>query len=293
MEAAIREKVRCQSNTVRICLAEAFGTFVLCLVGNGATHENALLNNGPLAVPLTYGLGLAFGIYVCAGVSGGHVNPAVSLAMALLGRLGDTAVENFKMFLLYSLSQIVGAFLSSFVVFGVYTEAETHLNLTAAQNTGFYATFPAGVYEASQGALFFDQIIATWILLTVIFAVTDNRNTNPGGLAPLLIGLAAVGIALSYGTGGGAINPARDLGPRIFAAIMYGADAFTHANHFFWIPLIGPLFGGVLSALCYLLFISAHWPEEAEKATTNGGQEYQPVEKEGVEDTALVETTTE
>lgn len=96
---------------IRICLAEFFGTFILCLVGNGAVHEGAYKDTGIFAVCFAYGLAVAFGIYASAGVSGGHVNPAVTIAMATLGRLGKTAGENVIMFALYSISQILGAFL--------------------------------------------------------------------------------------------------------------------------------------------------------------------------------------
>jgi len=105
--------------------------------------------------------------------------------------------------------------------------------------------------------------------------VTDKRNANPGGAAPLLIGLAACTIGLSYGAnGGGAINPARDLGPRLFSLIMYGSEALHGSAHFFWIPLVAPLVGGVIGALCYLFVISAHWPEEEE---SENEEEYKKV----------------
>lgn len=269
-EALIKQKCRITNPMIRICLAEFFGTFILCLVGNGAVHEGAYKETGIFAVCFAYGLAVAFGIYASAGVSGGHVNPAVTIAMATLGRLGKTAGENAVMFALYSISQILGAFLSCFFVYGAYKAEEEYLtsqkNLSTHDLTGFYATWPTGDFEISPANLFFDQVIGTWILITVIFSVTDKRNANPGGAAPLLIGLAACTIGLSYGAnGGGAINPARDLGPRLFSLIMFGSEALHGSAHFFWIPLVAPLVGGVIGALCYLFVISAHWPEEETK----------------------------
>jgi len=277
VESWLREKMQIKNKIARIMLAEFFGTFILCLVGNGAVHEDKYAGTGALAVCFAYGMGVAFGIYASAGVSGGHINPAVTISFAIMGRLGKTVLDNVKMFFIYSIAQILGAFISSCVVYGVYHDLEGYLienqELTNHSLTGLYATWPQGDFTISAGALFFDQVVATWILITVIFALLDAKNVNPGGIAPFLIGIAACVIGLSYGAnGGGAINPARDLGPRLFSLMKYGSAAMTDNAYFFWIPLFAPLVGGVTGAILYHIFIAAHWEDEEDKG------EYEPVD---------------
>jgi len=267
MENKLRRIVGTQNHYLRIALAEFFGTFILCLIGLGAVHEAQVAQTGTLGVCLAFGFAVAFGVYASAGVSGGHINPAVTMAMFTLGKLGSSFAENLKMFFVYSISQLLGAFTSCFVVYAAYCNLEAHLvetqNFTHTDLARLYVTAPSGAYDVNMGSLFLDQIIGTWILITVIFTVIDAQNVNPGGLAPLLIGMAAAVSGLAYGAnGGGAINPARDFGPRLFATIFYPGDE-TLWDGFFTVPLFGPLIGGAIGALTYQLSIAAHWPYNA------------------------------
>ena len=112
---------------IRIALSEFIGTFFLCLVGNGAVHESALTGGSALQTCFAFGMSVTFGIYISCSASGGHINPAVSLAMATLGRLGESVGKNFAMFGVYTLAQVSGAFISSFFVWFAYSPAEEYL----------------------------------------------------------------------------------------------------------------------------------------------------------------------
>ena len=129
------------------------------------------------------------------------------------------------------------------------------MNYSDKQLAGLYATWPNDQLDLSTSRLFFDQAVGTFILTMVIFAVTDSHNSM-GSLGPIVIGLSACIVGLSYGVNGGAaINPARDLGPRLFALYNFGNVAF---DSFFLIPLIAPIFGAIFAAFVYSIFISAH-----------------------------------
>ena len=149
--------------------------------------------------------------------------------------------------------------MSSLFVGFTYSSVEDYLvqtmNFSEKQLTGLYATWPNDQLDLSTSRLFFDQAVGTFILTMVIFTVTDSRNAM-GNLAPIVIGLSACIVGLSYGVNGGAaINPARDLGPRLYALYTFGNVAF---DSFFVIPLIAPIVGAIFAAILYSIFISAH-----------------------------------
>ncbi len=110
-----------------------------------------------------------------------------------------------------------------------------------------------------------DQIVGTALLVAVIFAVTDSRNAPaPAGLAPVVVGMLVVLIGAAFGFNAGyAINPARDLGPRLFTALAgWGAEVFRANNYYFWVPIVGPLVGGPLGAIVYDVLIGSRFPKE-------------------------------
>jgi glycerol uptake facilitator protein len=123
---------------------------------------------------------------------------------------------------------------------------------------GIFATFPAPYFGSSLVGPVIDQLVGTAFLLVFVLALTDERNQPPkSNLAPLLIGLAVAAIGMSFGANAGyAINPARDFGPRFFAWLAgWGQVAFPGAHGYWWVPIVGPLIGGVLGALVYDLFV--------------------------------------
>ena len=230
--------------------AELVGTFILCTIGNGSVAQNIVQGASYLDINIAYGLGCAFGVYVSAGVSGGHINPAVTLSEAILGRL------TWKKCGIYILGQLLGAFLSSAVVYLVYYDAIDYVdpnrlvpatasvdacltqcladcNCTACSvctpTAGIFSTYPTGLYPTRTLTLFFDQFFGTMLLVLIVASFGDAKNTSPAsGFSPYLVGMLVVALGLSFGINCGyAINPARDLGPRMFSAIIYGQDVFT------------------------------------------------------------------
>jgi len=264
-------KMRFNSNKhLRDFLAELLGTFLLVLIGDGAVAQWSLsaATGGDkggtfLNVSLGYGLALMVGILASGGVSGGHLNPAVTLAMAAVGKLRWPQVP------VYMAGQYLGAFLAALVLWGNYADAlalaaggEDH---TVASTMGVFASYPT--YSTDKVALYTlaaDQVLGTFVLLIIIFSVTDERNMNlSGSLVPLTIGLGLTAIHLSFGlNAGSAINPARDFSPRLFTLIAGWEEAFSAFDSWFWIPLVLPHVGGVLAALTYTAMVAAHHPQE-------------------------------
>jgi len=260
------------------CLAEFLGTFVLIAFGTAsvAVALAGLPGSGRQSVPFGaanwliiafgWGFAVAFGVYISAGISGAHLNPAVTLAFALRRGFAWTKVPA------YWLAQVVGAFAAAALVYAVYRPA---INAYAAANGvasratdvntfSIFATFPAKYFGGSNWGPLLDQVVGTAILVALIAALVDRRNQAPGGnLAPLLIGFVVVAIGLSFGTNAGyAINPARDFGPRVWTWIEgWGPLAFPGTGSWFadywWVPVVGPLIGGPLGIFVYDALISS------------------------------------
>ncbi len=255
-----------RENLPRELCAELLGTFVLIMFGAGVVAQNLLSggkNGSYLAINLGWGLGVTMGVYIAGGVSGAHLNPAVSVALAV--RRGFP----WRKVLPYSLAQTAGAFLASAVVFLTYHDAFNVFDGGVRQvegvkgTAGIFATYPATHLSTLGGVI--DQVVGTALLVMVIFAIVDKRNNAPSAnLAPLLIGLLVVAIGACFGFNSGyAINPARDLGPRFFTFIAgWGADVFKSGNFWFWVPVIGPLIGGVVGALIYDALIGRFFASE-------------------------------
>ncbi len=244
-----------QPTLLRELSGEFLGTFIILIFGNGVVAQTVLSNNANgsyLAINLAWGLGVTMAVYVSAGASGAHLNPAVTLALAARRDFAWNKVVP------YWSAQLLGAFVAAASVFFVYREAFTAFDkgtravLGDTATAGIFATYPQ-TYLSTFGGLV-DQIFGTMILLLVIRALGDNRNTAPtGNLGPLLVGLLVVVIGMCFGMNCGyAINPARDLGPRLFTFVAgWGSEVFTAGNYWFWVPVIGPLVGGVLGATIY------------------------------------------
>jgi MIP family channel proteins len=249
--------------------AEFLGTFILIAFGAGVVAQVVLSagkNGGYLSINLAWGLAVMMGVYVAGGVSGAHLNPAVTLALAV--RRGFAWGKVIP----YSLAQIAGAFAASAVVFFTYREAFTAFDggtrlVTGERATaGIFATYPQPFLSTFGGLV--DQIVGTALLMLVILAITDARNNAPtGNLAPPLIGLLVVAIGMCFGFNAGyAINPARDLGPRLFTFVAgWGAEVFRAGNYWFWVPIVGPLAGSVAGAFVYDGLIGNFLPAEREE----------------------------
>jgi len=266
LESIIAKKLRIPNDYIREGLAEFAGTFILIAFGCGVNAQTTLGKGTAgefLSVNWGWALGIAFGVYISGAISGGHINPAVTLAMTLLGRLPVRKLP------IYWLGQYLGAFLASACVYGVYQDAlddydggvrsVTGPNATA----GIWGTYPKAYLSIWSGLG--DQVFGTMMLVLCAMTVTDPKNTMgaPKGMAPLIIGLIVFAIGLTFGLNCGfAINPARDFGPRAFTACAgWGSETFTAYNYWFWVPIVGPHIGAICGAFFYLLTVGVHLPE--------------------------------
>jgi MIP family channel proteins len=255
------------SNTLREALAEFFGTFVLIVFGVGVVAQ-VVIGGGAkgeyLSINLGWGLAVTMAVYVAGGVSGAHLNPAVTLALAAWRGFPWAKV------LPYVVAQTAGAFVASAVVYVTYHEALNHFDSGIRQiagplgTAGIFATYPQPWLSTFGGLV--DQILGTALLICVLFAIGDQRNLPPApNIAPLIVGLLVVLIGATYGLNAGyAINPARDFGPRLFTAVGgWGPDVFRASNGWWWVPVAGPLIGGLVGGFVYDLFIGRHHPHPA------------------------------
>jgi len=252
-------------------IGEVFGTFILILLGDGVVANVGLAPR--LASPAynwnTITIGWAFAVivavYVSAGVSGAHLNPAVTIALALKRGFPWGKVVP------YILAQMVGAFLGALGVYLAYGDGLRAAGLPNVWCTGpgsvFGAAFWGGASAAATGSYsfldaFITEVIGTAVLLWGILASGDSKNTGlMHNLGPFLVGGTVLAVGLSLGGPSGyAINPARDLGPRIFGLISGTQGLFS--NGYWWIPIVGPILGGALGAYMYDWFVTAFLPQK-------------------------------
>ena len=245
-------------------IAEAFGTFVLVLIGTGVVAmvvlfgkgvPGEIVNGGFTNITFAWGLGVTLAIYLTAKISGAHLNPAVTLTLAAFRGFPWSKVVP------YSLAQILGGFCGAALTYLNYRPAFFKFDPDLSHTAGVFSTFPA--FPDVPMAGFFDQVVGTAILLLVIFALSDERNMPPGAnLAPVLVGLTAVAVGMSFGAMHGyAINPARDLGPRLFTVVAgFRNNGLTDNSNTFVVPIVGPLVGGLLGGAAYDLCIRRFLP---------------------------------
>ena len=256
-------------------LAEFLGTFVLILLGcaSVAVAVAGLPGSGRqsdpfgaanwLIIAFGWGFAVVFGVYVAGGVSGAHINPAVTLAFAVRRAFPWVKVVP------YMVAQLVGAFAAAAVVYSVYSWAIDAFNAKAGSprsasldTFAIFATFPAEYFGGSWWGPLLDQIVGTAVLVLLIFALIDARNSAPAAnLGPFMIGMVVTVIGLTFGPNAGyAINPARDFGPRLWTFFTGWGELALPGTHewfsfYFWIPIVGPLIGAVIGAVVYDLFI--------------------------------------
>ncbi|MEU3187595.1 MIP/aquaporin family protein [Streptomyces sp. NPDC006923] len=241
--------------------AEFAGTMILILFGCGVVAQVVAAGVGDHdSIAWAWGLGVTFGIYVAARVSGAHINPAVTLSLALFKGFSWHKVAP------YVVAQTAGAFVAALLVRWNYTEVLAKADPGHTDKTQIvFSTLPGnGTLPVSQWGALRDQIIGTALLVLVIFAVTDLLNQPPGAnLGALIVGLVVVAIGMAWGADAGyAINPARDFGPRLASFITGygGAWRDQYGGFYFWVPIVGPLVGGPLGAALYRLLVGRHLP---------------------------------
>ncbi|HWG23886.1 MIP/aquaporin family protein [Actinospica sp.] len=243
--------------------AEFAGTFILIAIGVGVVAQVVAGGIGSHdSIAWAWGFGVILGIYVAGKVTGGHLNPAVTFANAVFSGFP------WRKVLPYSLAQTAGAFAAALVVRWNYTEVIARFDPGhTVKSQGIFSTLPgngsltAGV---SEWGAFRDQIIGTALLLFLVYAVTDSRNTAPiGNLAPVVVGFIVVAIGMAWGTDAGyAINPARDFGPRLASYFTGYGSAFRdqYGDLYFWVPIVAPLIGAVLGAWLYKVLVGRFLP---------------------------------
>jgi glycerol uptake facilitator protein len=242
-------------------LAEMIGTMILVLLGDGVV-ANVLLtrskgaNSGWIVITTGWGVAVAVAVYAVGRISGAHINPAVTIGLAVIGSFPWSQVPG------YIAAQLIGGFAGGVLVWLTYY-AHWEPTTDRALKLGVFSTGPA-IQRTAPNLI--TEIIGTAVLLFGILAIAANAETlaRPGdidlsvvfsrGLQPLLVGVLVLGIGLSLGGPTGyAINPARDLGPRIAHAILpipgKGPSDWTYA----WIPVVGPIIGGIAGAGLYAL----------------------------------------
>lgn len=247
---------------LREYVAEFFGTFFLVTFGTGVVATTVFhggttamyqSNSSYLAITFGWAFGLAISLFLSMAVSGGHLNPAVTLANCVFGTFPWVKLPG------YFLAQFLGGFVgaaNTYVLFkSHFDEAEKRLLLNETMTSkygGIFATYPnvANTYAV------WSEVFNTMALMMGILAITDARMTPAVDYKPVAIGLLlfvigiASGINSSYG-----LNPARDLSPRILSAMLWGSEPFTLHSYYFWIPLVVPFVGALFGMFLYVFFI--------------------------------------
>ena len=260
-------------------LAEFLGTAVLLLFGDGVVAQVSSVSDGSLgghdAIAWSWGIAVTLGIYVAGRRSGAHLNPAVTVSLAVFEGFAWRKVAP------YIGAQVLGAFTGALLVRWNYSEALAHIDPgNTAKTQTVFATLPGnGSLPVSEWGALRDQIIGTAVLLLVIRALGDVRNSPPlANLAPLMIGLLVVVIGMAMGADAGyAINPARDFGPRVASFITGYGTAFRdqYGGLYWWVPIIGPLIGGLVGSGIYQVFIRYYLPDDPDvdpTAEPEGGE---------------------
>lgn len=235
--------------------AEFLGTLILILFGNGVVAmvvlfakgtPGEIVHGGFTNITIGWGLAVTMGCYTAGRISGAHLNPAVTVALAAFRGFAWRKVTP------YILAQVAGAFLAAALVFWNYLPAFHAADPKLDHTAGIFTTFPA--FPDTPSAGFLDQTLGTALLLFLVMAITDERNTPPGAnLAPVLIGAIVVAIGMAFGgMHGYAINPARDFGPRLFTVVAgFKNNGLTDGSMVFWVPIVGPILGGMIGAAAY------------------------------------------
>jgi glycerol uptake facilitator protein len=246
---------------MQMVMAELVGTMLLVLLGNGVVANVVLSrtkgqNGGWIVITVGWGVAVAMAVYAVGRISGAHINPAVTVGLAAVGSFPWTDVPG------YVVAQMAGAFLGAVLVWAVYLP-----HWRATDDGGLkLAAFSTSPAIRQPGANFLSEVIGTAVLLFGILAIAANAQTlsGPGdidlsyvfsrGLQPLLVGILVLGIGLSLGGPTGyAINPARDLGPRLAHAVLPIPGKVPSDWQYAWIPVVGPILGGMVGAALYAL----------------------------------------
>ncbi|ATY64616.1 Major intrinsic [Cordyceps militaris] len=239
--------------------SEFLGTMILIIFGDGVVAQ-VVLSKGEKgdyqSISWGWGIGVMFGVYV-GGKSGGHINPAVTLANCVFRG------HPWRKFPVYAIAQLLGAMVGAAIVYGNYKSAIDAFEggpgirtVSGANATaGIFCTYPAAFMTRT--GMFFSEFLASSVLQFVIFALVDDANIGAGKLLPLALFFLIFGIGACLGWETGyAINLARDFGPRLITYFLgYGTEVFSAGGYYFWIPMVAPFLGTLFGGFLYDVFI--------------------------------------
>ncbi|WP_315341813.1 MIP/aquaporin family protein [Hoylesella oralis] len=240
------------------CALELLGTFIMILIGDGVVACVSLNKSkgqgaGWITITIAWGLAVMCGIFIAHG-SGAHLNPAVSIGLALAGMF------KWGYVIPYIIAQLFGAFLAAITVYLFYKD---HFDITEDKMTKLtiFCTMPA--ITGHQKRNLFCEIMGTFVLLLLIIAIAQNNypvsagnaSMNLGGIGAFPVSYVIIAIGMSLGgTTGYAINPARDLGPRIAHAFLPIKEKGSSGWNYSWVPIVGPIAGASLAAFIGFIF---------------------------------------
>lgn len=234
------------------CIFEFLGTLVLILLGDGVVACTGLKNSkgnggGWVVVTLAWGLAVMCGVFIAGPATGAHLNPAVTIGLAAAGKFAWSKVAA------YAVAQILGGICGAMLVYAFYKD-QFDATDDADAKLGCFCTMPAVMNKPRN---FFCELVATWLLVLVILIFsTEGQSSEVGlgavGALPVTMLIMAIGMSLGGATGY-AINPARDLGPRIAHAILPIKGKRDSGWGYSWVPVLGPVAGAALAALTFIL----------------------------------------
>ncbi|HFK0962876.1 MIP/aquaporin family protein [Streptococcus pyogenes] len=231
-------------------IGELLGTFILVLLGDGVVsacilNKTKAQNSGWIAIVLGWGIAVTVAVYISGFMSGAHLNPAVTLAMAAIGSLPWSQVVT------YLVAQFLGAMLGALVL---YLHYYPHWKETKDAGT-ILACFSTGPAIRHTWSNLLGEALGTAVLVITVMAIVPNKVA--AGFGPIIVGFVVMAVGFSLGaTTGYAINPARDLGPRIMHALLPIPNKGDSDWSYAWIPVLGPILGGVAGALIYQVILN-------------------------------------
>lgn len=239
------------------CLAEFIGCLTFILIGCGAVASSSLtaISFSQWEMSIIWGIGVTIAIYLVGSISGAHLNPAVTISLAIHRNFDKRKI------IPYIAAQTLGCFSAATIIYLIFNpffkSFESANNIIRSSETGvvtagIFSTYPNP--NITLGHAFLVEVFITTILMTVILATSETKDPlKPGAnLQPLIVGLTIAIIGASFGTlTGFAMNPARDFGPRLFSLLAGWRSLGPINTYYFFIPILAPILGAVLSGFIY------------------------------------------
>lgn len=240
---------------MNLFMAELVGTMILIILGDGVVANVVLSKNkgqggGWIVITAGWGFAVAIAVYTTGWISGAHINPAVTIGFLAIGQMSIGTAIN------YIIAQMIGAFIGAVIVFLAYYQ-----HFAATDDAGLkLAVFSTGPAIRNSGWNLVTEIIGTAMLLMGVLGIFNANNGIGSGVGPYAVGILVFSIGLSLGGPTGyAINPARDLGPRIAHFVLPIPGKGDSDWGYSWIPVVGPIIGGILGAVLYQMVFLPMW----------------------------------